>query len=120
MVSPPASPGAKASIIGSKRAALNSSQYQGKAEKKIEIPRLNSSLIAEYNEARAEALPLTRAANYDVAMSYFRCGDSNYDPDKASKSKVSLWRMLSYSTPKERAWMVFGVIMGKMNQCHYV
>lgn len=67
--------------------------------------------MADYNQARAEALPMTRAANHDSFMRYFSWGDPDNDPQSRAGAKVSLWRLLSYSTWKERWLMVFGIIM---------
>ena len=36
---------------------------------------LNSSVLADYNEARADAIPITRAANHESFMRYFRFGE---------------------------------------------
>ena len=36
---------------------------------------VKSSILADYNAARAEALPITQAANHDTFMKYFRIAD---------------------------------------------
>ena len=36
---------------------------------------VKSSILADYNAARAEAIPLTQAANHDTFMKYFRIAD---------------------------------------------
>ncbi len=77
---------------------------------------IKSSILADYNQARGEAIPLTKAANNDEFMRYFRLGDPDHDPIKENASaKVSLWRLLSYSTWKERWLMVFGVLMATIS-----
>ncbi|KAL7533771.1 hypothetical protein ACHAXR_008989 [Thalassiosira sp. AJA248-18] len=70
-----------------------------------------SSAMADYNKARGEAIPLTRAANHESFMHYFKFGNPNNDPQAKAKAKVSLWRLLSYSTVQERCMMVFGIFM---------
>ena len=72
---------------------------------------LKSSYLEEYNHVRANAIPLTRAANHDAFLSYFRCADPNRAPTQKEIAKVSLWTLLSYSTPKERMLMMLGVLM---------
>lgn len=72
---------------------------------------INSSVLTDYNQARADALPLTRAANQGTFLHYFRCADPDHDPQSSVRAKVSLWRLLSYSTWKERGLMMFGVAM---------
>jgi len=73
---------------------------------------LNSSVLADYNKVRGEAIPLTKAANHDELMRYFKCGNPDHDPLAAKdKAKVSLWRLLSLSTWKERWMMIFGLVM---------
>jgi len=72
---------------------------------------LKSSYLEQYNAIRANALPLSRAANRDDFLHYFRCGDPKYSPNQKEVAKVSLWALLSYSTPKERKLMILGVIM---------
>ena len=60
-----------------------------KVEEHIHIDKLNpgnlvkSSILADYNAARAEAIPLTQAANHDTFMKYFRIADPG-------KSKVEI------------------------------
>mmetsp|Transcript_15434 Transcript_15434/g.32636 ORF Transcript_15434/g.32636 Transcript_15434/m.32636 type:complete len:1373 (-) Transcript_15434:205-4323(-) len=71
---------------------------------------LKSSILADYNEVRGDALPITRAANHDSFMHYFSCGDPDHDPQSRTKAKVSLWRLLSYSTWNERCLMIFGIL----------
>eukprot|EP01082_Thalassiosira_pseudonana_P012541 g11433.t1.1.5e17418b g11433 g11433.t1 contig5:842324-846534(+) len=89
-----------------------------KSSTKFPLPEkeniLRSSVLEEYNKARADALPLTRAANRDTFMTYFKWGDSNHDPQQKVVAKVSLVTLLSYSTLKERALMSFGVIMATL------
>ncbi|KAL7435504.1 hypothetical protein ACHAXM_005193 [Skeletonema potamos] len=72
---------------------------------------LKSSYLEQYNGIRANALPLSRAANRDDFLHYFRCGDPKYSPNQKEVAKVSLWALLSYSTRKERMLMILGVIM---------
>ena len=72
---------------------------------------LNESLLKLYSDARGNALPLTRAANQNEFMKFFRWGDPDHDSSRAQIAKVSLSTLLSYSTPKERAWMVLGIFM---------
>jgi ATP-binding cassette subfamily B (MDR/TAP) protein 1 len=89
-----------------------------KSSTKFPLPEkeniLRSSVLEEYKKARADALPLTRAANRDTFMTYFKWGDSNHDPQQKVVAKVSLATLLSYSTLKERALMSFGVIMATL------
>ncbi|KAL7518514.1 hypothetical protein ACHAWX_003334 [Stephanocyclus meneghinianus] len=73
--------------------------------------QLNESIFKHFNEARADALPLTRAANRNEFMSYFIWGDPNRDPKQKETAKVSLSTMLSFSTPNERALMCVGILM---------
>lgn len=91
----------------STRGGLLSSQYDNVPDLKL----LNSSVIADYNEVRAEAFPLSRGGHYDAVMAYFKCGDPNYDPNKKSVQKVSLTSLLSYSSFGERWWMALGVVL---------
>ena len=73
---------------------------------------LKSSYLEEYNNVRANAMPLSRAANWDTFLSYFKCADPNYhQPSPKEMAKVSLWTLLSYSTRTERVLMILGVIM---------
>lgn len=73
---------------------------------------LKSSYLEEYNHVRANAMPLSRAANWETFLSYFKCADPNYSqPSPKEMAKVSLWTLLSYSTRTERALMILGVIM---------
>lgn len=71
----------------------------------------NSSIFKLYNTARANALPLTKAANYNEFMSFFACGDPNNDPQQKQTAKVSLSTLLSYSTRQEKWLMALGIFM---------
>mmetsp|Transcript_2573 Transcript_2573/g.6073 ORF Transcript_2573/g.6073 Transcript_2573/m.6073 type:complete len:1406 (-) Transcript_2573:56-4273(-) len=95
----------------SKRGGLLSSQYDNVPDLKL----LNSSVIADYNEVRAEAFPLSRGGHYDAVMAYFKCGDPNYDPNNKSVQKVSLTSLLSYSSFGERWWMALGVVLATIS-----
>ena len=77
--------------------------------------QLNESIFKHFNEARADALPLTRAANRNEFMSYFIWGDPNRDPRQKETAKVSLSTMLSFSTPNERALMCVGILMVRLD-----
>ena len=70
-----------------------------------------SSYLEQYNSIRGNALPLSKAANHDDFLHYFRCANPKYNPNNPQVAKVGLWSLLSYSTPQERLWMVLGVIM---------
>mmetsp|Transcript_6782 Transcript_6782/g.11064 ORF Transcript_6782/g.11064 Transcript_6782/m.11064 type:complete len:1348 (+) Transcript_6782:228-4271(+) len=72
---------------------------------------LKSSYLEQYNSVRGTALPLSRAANFDDFLRYFRCANPKYNPNNQQVAKVGLWSLLSYSTPQERLWMVLGIIM---------
>lgn len=76
---------------------------------------MNESIFKLFNEARADALPLTRAANRNEFMSFFSWGDPNRDPKQKETAKVSLSTMLSFSTPKERALMCVGILMASLD-----
>ena len=70
-----------------------------------------ANILEDYNKTRADALPLTKAANTNEFMSFFSWGDSNHDPQEKQTSKVSLSTLLSYSTRKEKWLMAFGILM---------
>ena len=71
-----------------------------------------SSLLADYNEVRAEAIPLTKATNHDSFMKYFKFANPDESPvDNNQSAKVSLWKLLSYSTWNERWLMILGIFM---------
>uniref|UniRef100_A0A7S2LN59 Uncharacterized protein n=1 Tax=Skeletonema marinoi TaxID=267567 RepID=A0A7S2LN59_9STRA len=72
---------------------------------------LKSSYLEQYNAIRGNALPLSRAANHDDFLHYFRCANPKYSPNQKQVAKVSIWALLSYSTPKEKALMVLGIVM---------
>jgi len=73
---------------------------------------LKSSILADYNEVRAEAIPLTKAANHDSFMKYFKFANPDESPvDNNQSAKVSLWKLLSYSTWNERWLMILGIFM---------
>jgi len=76
---------------------------------------LKASVIADYNNARGQALPLAKAANHETFMRYFTWGDPNHDPQKKKSAKVSLWRLLSYSTWQECLLMIFGALMATVS-----
>ena len=76
---------------------------------------LTGSVLADYNDVRADALPISRAANRDYFMRYFSCGDPDHDPKAKTSAKVSLWRLLSYSTANERWLMIFGILMATVS-----
>ena len=76
---------------------------------------LKSSILEDYGKARGEAIPLTKAANHDAFMRYFRMGDPDFDPQKKATARVSLWRLLSYSTWKERWLMILGVLLATVS-----
>lgn len=44
-------------------------------QRQVEEKLLKSSALANYNDVRGDAIPLTRAANTDTFLKYFRCGD---------------------------------------------
>ena len=71
----------------------------------------SSTFVDDYNKVRAEALPLTRAGDTGSFFQNFRCGNPNYDPTQRETAKVSLWRMFSFSTVRERCLMVFGLVL---------
>ena len=77
------------------------------------VEMLNSStFIDDYNKVRAEALPLAQAGgDHGTFLQNFRCGNPNYDPTQKETAKVSLWRMFSYSTVRERCLMVLGLVL---------
>lgn len=79
--------------------------------RKLNKPLLGSSLLADYNEVRGDALPITRAANHGYFARFLPGGDPDRDPQSSAKAKVSLWRLLSFSTWNERFAMAFGVVM---------
>jgi hypothetical protein len=64
-----------------------------------------------YNETRASAFPLAKAANRDEFMSFFSWGDADRDPEKKESAKVSLSTLLSYSTTNEKWLMALGIFM---------
>ena len=70
-----------------------------------------AKILEDYNKTRADALPLTKAANTGEFMSFFSWGDSDNDPQEKLTSKVSLSTLLSYSTRKEKWLMAFGILM---------
>eukprot|EP00984_Skeletonema_dohrnii_P003923 scaffold1350_cov137-Skeletonema_dohrnii-CCMP3373.AAC.3 len=72
---------------------------------------LKSSYLEQYNAIRGNALPLSRAANHDDFLHYFRCANPKYSPNQKQVAKVSIWALLSYSTPQEKALMVLGIVM---------
>jgi hypothetical protein len=74
----------------------------------------HADVLADYNDARADALPISRAVNRDYFMRYFSLGDPTNDPQKTS-TKVSLWRLLSFSTVNERWLMIFGLLMATVS-----
>lgn len=70
-----------------------------------------NSIFKLYNQARADALPLSKAANHKEFMSFFAWGDPDRDPQKKQEAKVSLSTLLSYSTRKEKWLMALGIFM---------
>lgn len=79
------------------------------------VPAEDEGLVAAFNQARGEALPLARAADRDQFLRYFSC--VNRDPEKNVKAKVSLWRFLSYSTVQERVLMIVGLLAATLGGC---
>ncbi|KAL3780127.1 hypothetical protein HJC23_001316 [Cyclotella cryptica] len=73
--------------------------------------QVHESIFKLYSDARADAFPLSRAANRNEFMSYFSWGDPDRDPQQTQTAKVSLSTMLSFSTPKEKALMSVGILM---------
>jgi hypothetical protein len=71
----------------------------------------SGSIFKVYNEVRADALPLTKAANQKEFMSFFSWGDPDRDPQEKQTAKVSLSTLLSYSTRKEKWLMALGIFM---------
>ena len=66
---------------------------------------------SQRNKVRAVALPLAQAGDHSNFLQNFRCGNPNYDPTQKETAKVSLWRMFSYSTVRERCLMVLGLVL---------
>jgi len=102
---PEAAPGRRSSIFA---------KTVGIAEDVVTRPvdiMKSSTFVDDYNKVRAEALPLTKAGDTGNFFHNFRWGDPNHDPTQREIAKVSLWRMFSYSTVRERCLMVLGLVL---------
>lgn len=74
----------------------------------------NGTIFELFSDARANALPITKAANHKEFMQFFSWGDPDHDPQEKQTAKVSLSTLLSYSTRKEKWLMAFGIFMVRL------
>ena len=72
------------------------------------------SIFELFSDARANALPITKAANHKEFMEFFSWGDPDHDPHEKQTAKVALSTLLSYSTRKEKWLMAFGIFMVRL------
>jgi ABC-type multidrug transport system fused ATPase/permease subunit len=66
----------------------------------------DQNFLASFHQVQQDAMPWAKAWSWDTFLSFFTC-----DPNRTSMTKVSLTKLLSFSTRKERYLMAFGVLL---------
>mmetsp|Transcript_84198 Transcript_84198/g.126234 ORF Transcript_84198/g.126234 Transcript_84198/m.126234 type:complete len:1341 (+) Transcript_84198:186-4208(+) len=64
------------------------------------------NFLASFHKAQQAAVPLSKAGSWDAFLGFFSC-----DSDGKTLTKVSVTKLLSFSTPKERWLMALGVVL---------